>query len=97
MRSRTWLRNWLRNWLSVGPTQGLLPRAVLDSPPSEIDESKATRFTIVKAINGHMIQIARYKPNPHGPDWTYDTYLVPEGTDMMDAIRTCITLGALTK
>ena len=91
------LRTWLVNWLVKGQTPNIKMGALASAPPGEFDETKATRLTIVKAINGHMIQIGRYKPSPHGPDWTYDTYLVPEGTDMMDAIRTCITLGALTK
>ena len=91
------LRTWLVNWLVKGQAPINKLRDLAPAPLGEIDESKAMRFTIVKSINGHMIQIGRYKPNPHGPDWTYDTYLVPEGTDMVDAIRTCITLGALTK
>lgn len=91
------LRTWLVNWLVKGQAPNKKMIDLESAQPIEFDELKAMRFTIVKAINGHMIQIGRYKPNPHGPDWKFDTYLVPEGTDMVDAIKTCITLGALTK
>jgi hypothetical protein len=90
------IRNWLRE-LILGVDKPARPIAVGHEQPVELDAKAATRFTIARAINGHVIQIGRFKPNPHGPDWTHDMYLVPDGADMMEAIKTSIALGALNK
>ena len=94
MGIRTWLRKWLADDRDAPQAREILSGS---EPPVELDVKNAMRLTVGSAINGHVIQIGRFKPNPHGPDWTYDTYLVPEGTDMVEALKTCITLGALTK
>ena len=95
------LRTLLRDWLIAPdrPRPSDLRAAIASNMTSPIDEDgrDATRITINKAVNGHVIQIGKFRPNPHGPDWTYELYLVPDGTDMVDSIRTCITLGALNK
>ena len=55
------------------------------------------RLTIGRAINGSVITVSKFKRNPHGPDWTHQLYVVPEGTDLMDSIRTCLAIQAPTK
>lgn len=95
------LRIWLRNWLTREPQKqtSLLAKAIAaDSQGVEgADEAAEFRFSIGRAINGKIVTISKFKRNPHGPDWTHQLYLVPEGEDLMDAVKTCMTITALTK
>lgn len=55
------------------------------------------QFTINKAENGHVITFSRYRPNPHGPDWTNQLYVVPTGTDLFESLRVCAVTLELSK
>ena len=83
-------------WILFGSANE--PAALASSHHVETDDpSTDMRFTISSAINGKVITISRYKRNPHGPDWTSQLYVVPEGADLMESVKTCITLGVLNK
>ena len=88
-----WLRKTIRNWLSQSNSDPLQRVHV----PEEGPENVLSRLVIARAVNGYVLQIGKYKPNPHGPDWTYTNYVVPEGEDITDAIKACITIGTLSK
>ena len=91
------LKRWLRKWLNSDRDYGLA-RASTQSPVDELaNMSTSVRFSITPALNGKAILVSTYKPNPHGPDWTTQLYLVPEGTSLVEAITTCITLTELSK
>ena len=95
------LRQLVYNWLTK-PTRKHYGEAIQAAvqPPLTVDttdENAEYRFTIGKAINGNVITISRFKRNPHGPDWTHQLYVVPADTDLMEAVKTCITLQALSK
>lgn len=45
------------------------------------------RVNITKALNGHIVHVLTHKPNPYGPDWTGDVMVVPEGQDIIEAIK----------
>lgn len=61
------------------------------------EENSEFRFSVSSAINGKVITIGKFKRNPHGPDWTHQLYIVPEGGDLIDALRVCVTLNHLRK
>lgn len=88
-----WLRKTIRNWLSYSAPDPIKGAPALEETP----ENVLSRLVIVRAVNGYVLQIGKYKPNPHGPDWTFASYVVPEGEDITDAIKACITIGALSK
>lgn len=88
-----WLRKTIRNWLSQSVSDAPQGAPALEEDP----ENVLSRLVISRAVNGYVIQIGKYKPNPHGPDWTFTSYVVPEGEDMTDAIKACITIGTLSK
>jgi hypothetical protein len=92
-----WLRNAIRRWLNNERNYYEKPSLVASQPVEESPEQVVSRFTVLRAINGYVIQIGKHKHNPHGPDWTFSNYVVAEGEDLIDAVKTCITLGALSK
>ena len=55
------------------------------------------RLGIIKAMNGNLIEVATHKHNPHGPDWKHEVYIVREGDDLGDAIKTVLAIKALEK
>lgn len=88
------LRKAIRNWL-VGDMQDQRDdRPVLATNVlREIPEAGAkVRFSLVEAINGRLIEVSTYKPNPHGPDWTTQLYIMREDESVGDAINTLMVL-----
>jgi hypothetical protein len=86
------LRRWLLRLLNEG-----LPEApkLATTSPLDVDQSTA-RIHINKAMNGHIVQVLTYKHNPHGPDWTGDLILVPDGADLMEAIKIALVAKAIS-
>ncbi len=50
-----------------------------------------TSISIIPALNGRVIEIGNYRQNMHGPDWTYEHYVVPEG-EPLEAAMSAILL-----
>lgn len=63
------------------------------SPADELPT--AYRINITRALNGHIVHVLTHKSNPYGPDWTGDVTVVPEGADLMEAIKIGIAAAGL--
>lgn len=72
------------------------PRPALASSHDEDIQAKIN-FSVIKAMNGTAIRVGTFKPNPHGPDWTYELYLVGEHQSLADAFTTILAIKAITK
>lgn len=90
---RKWLRNWLFRQAARPEPLGVLATNPIDSH-GMLDEN-SFRLQVYKAVNGKVIQIMSYKPNPHGPDWTGEIFVVPDGGDLMETIRIALVSKAL--
>lgn len=53
------------------------------------------RFSVIKAVNGRILEVGTYKPNPHGPDWTFDMYIVGENERISAAIERLLVIKKL--
>lgn len=70
----------------------------LASVSSHDDDVQAkVNFGVIKAMNGTAIRVGTFKPNPHGPDWTYELYLVGEQQSLAEAFTTILAIKAITK
>ena len=89
------LRNWVRRWLGLdsGANQVPPPSEPLASP--ERNTSPTFRVSLVPAINGKVLEIGTYKPNPRGPDWTFELFIVPENATVASAIATVMAMKAV--
>lgn len=56
------------------------------------DQDAKLRVELIEAVNGRVLEIGKYKPNPHGPDWTFTLYVVGDNETLPDAIATCLVL-----
>lgn len=67
---------------------------IVDSTPrSEVTPS--LRIGVLKAMNGCVLEVATFKHNPHGPDWTSDMFIVPEDQTLTQALTTLLVLKGL--
>ena len=88
------LRKWLRDWLFASEEIEVAQPKLGTANAIDVDQGTA-RIHINKAMNGYIVQVLTYKHNPHGPDWTGDIVLVPEGADLMEAIRVGLVAKAI--
>ena len=51
-----------------------------------------TSISIIPALNGRVIEIGNYRQNMHGPDWTYEHYVVPEGENLETAMSAILLI-----
>jgi hypothetical protein len=53
------------------------------------------RVSLVPAVNGRLLEISTYTPNPHGPDWTHELYVVEEEEKLSSAIGKVMVMKGL--
>ena len=83
-----WLLQKIMRWAFSSP-KGLSSGAQLvarDVSSEGLNSSGKVRFCLHTAINGRILEIMTYAPNPHGPDWTSEFYLVGDGEKLSDTL-----------
>jgi hypothetical protein len=55
------------------------------------------KVSLVPAVNGRLLEISTYAPNPHGSDWTHELYVVEEGEKLSVAIGKVMAMKGLEK
>lgn len=90
------IRNVIRRWL-LGPDPNQIRRQ--DKALGDVcgsgyrpDVPPAVRVEVIEAVNGRVLNVGVYKPNPHGPDWTHHLYVVRDGEALPDAIATVLVI-----
>ena len=83
------MKNWIRRWLGL-PTP--IDSLALSSPQPRTEQEAKLRVELIEACNGRVLQIGKYKPNPHGPDWSFTLYVVPDDQDLPAAIATALVI-----
>jgi hypothetical protein len=53
------------------------------------------RVALVPAVNGRLLEISTYAPNPHGSDWTHELYVVSEEEKLSAAISKVMIMKGL--
>lgn len=59
------------------------------------DKEAQIRIGLLSAINGRILEVSSYKPNPHGPDWTTQFYIIEPEQKISDAIATVLLMKGL--
>jgi hypothetical protein len=54
------------------------------------------RLGVIAAANGRILEMSTHKPNPHGPDWTSELFIVPDDQTLAECITTILTIKGLT-
>ena len=53
------------------------------------------RLGVIHASNGRLLEVSTYKPNPHGPDWATELFIVPDDQTLAQSIVTILTLKSI--
>jgi hypothetical protein len=89
-------KQWLRNWLMSADSLGLEKTSDAQLSERVSGNGQSTyRLTLVKAMNGRMLEVGVYKPNPHGPDWKYELYIIDANERVSDAVAKVLAIKAL--
>jgi hypothetical protein len=78
------IKSFIRNWLNSSTNKS--DCAVSISSSGELDGTHV-RFEIIDAMNGRIVRMGTYKPNPHGPDWTFKLYVMQDQQSVGDAVN----------
>ncbi len=75
-------------------------REVMAPALAEVSQSQTVpslRIGVMKAMNGRLLELSTYKPNPHGPDWTTELFIVPEDQTLGQALTMVLTLKGINE
>lgn len=70
-------------------------RPRVDSTNSVNTTGARTHLSVINAINGRVIEIGNYAPNPHGPDWSYEHYIIADGEPLEPAMATILLMKGM--
>lgn len=87
------IKRWIRNWLTYDGSK----LAEVSTAPGLGEVRDNFSFSFMQAMNGMVIKVARYKPNPHGPDWTYELHIVKDDETIQDAVLRILAIYSLEK
>jgi hypothetical protein len=88
-----WLRRAIREWLSA---DRVLLKAPIEANGFERSDGQPTyRVSVIKAVNGTVLELGVFKRNPHGPDWTHELYIVGENERISAAIERILAIKKL--
>jgi hypothetical protein len=89
------IKRWFRNWLMNEAAPGLVSRESDISDRVSGSGQPTYRLTLVKAMNGRMLEVGVYKSNPHGPDWKFELYIIDANERVSDAVAKVLAIKAL--
>ena len=89
-----WMKRKLRQWVSENEANKL-GRAEVSTDESV--QSGDFRIAVKRAINGKVLEISTYNPNPRGSSWTTDLFVVPQDESLKDALTMLLLLKGLEK
>jgi hypothetical protein len=74
---------------------GVGPRESQPIVTSDREVNESMTFGVVKAENGTILKVSRYKPNPRGSDWAHELHIVKDGETVVDVFRVVYTTHLL--
>lgn len=89
-----WLKYKINRWLNSDRPE---VARTLSSASVEASNPNDFSLNIMNAMNGKIVQIRTYQPQKHGPDWSTEYYLVPEGERLSDAVTVLLMAKNLEK
>lgn len=91
---KKWIARWLKNLLREerGENKISIPVEVRGgSSPQE----PHNRFGVLQVMNGRVLEVCSYKPNPHGPDWTTNYWILNEEQPLAEQIAVVMAMKGL--
>jgi len=89
-----WMKRKLRQWMFENEAT---KRGRAEVSNDESVQSGDFRIAVRRAINGKVLEISTYNPNPRGSSWTTDLFVVPQDESLKDALTMLLLLKGLDK
>ena len=97
------IKKWFREWMLSDDSPKVInmqyPEQPMLATSNRIEhvseESAQLSFAVVKAVNGRIIKVSTYKPNPRGSDWIHELYIVKDDEKIPDVIARIMAIKAL--
>ena len=85
------MKTIIQRWLGLPTSTSLIS---VNSSRMQLSElTGTTQVELIPAVNGRILRVSKYAPNPMGSDWTHTLYVVPDDQSLPDAIATCLVLN----
>jgi hypothetical protein len=93
MSIKKFIRKWLFGDAYTNPqSESARPYLGQSVREQSMNAAPTLRVELVEAVNGRVLNVGVYKPNPHGPDWTFKLYVVGNDEPLADAISTMLVM-----
>mgnify|MGYP006284576195 CR=1 FL=1 len=96
---RIWVARTLRKWMREDhETQ--LSRADMvpvEAHGASVPQQPHCRFGVLHVMNGRVLEVCSYKPNPHGPDWSTTYWILNEEEPLAEQLAVVMTMKGLEK
>ena len=87
---KAWIIRWLTSGKEVAP-----PLVTSESHLGQRDHP-TVRIGVMEAMNGKLLEVSTYKPNPRGPDWT-TSYWIMDERPLTEQLATVLIMKGLDK
>jgi hypothetical protein len=89
-----WFKKLLYRWAMTGgnalsentPRRPDFAEVISGKSNQQVNGDAYIQVALRKAVNGTILEVGTFKPNPRGPDWTYAHYVMMEGDDLSHAV-----------
>jgi hypothetical protein len=91
------MKNFLKRLFGIDAVIQEIPISRMVDSSSPFGEKTRPRFVVgvVEALNGKMLEVSTYKPNPHGPDWTTE-YWIMDSSPLAEQIALIMVMKGMT-
>jgi hypothetical protein len=96
---KMWIARTLRRWLQEqnAEERKSVPLALVEQSASSVPQQPHARFGLLQVMNGKVLEVCTFKPNPHGPDWTTTYWILNEEQPLAEQLSIVMKLKGLEK
>lgn len=93
---KNWVIRTLRRWMRE-VDMGTVGTALVEQSAGAQPQQPHCRFGVLKVMNGRVLEVCTFKPNPHGPDWTTTYWILNEEQPLAEQLSVVMTMKGLEK
>ena len=94
---KMWIGKMLRRLINEANKKELVGIPLTEQSAGSVPQQPHDRFGILQVMNGKVLEVCTYKPNPHGPDWTTTYWILNEEQPLAEQLAVVMKLKGLEK
>ena len=94
------MKSWIIRWLTKAMREerhsisGAVPQ-LGEVHGGSVPKTAHCRFGVLEVMNGRVLEVCSFKPNPHGPDWTTTYWILNEEQSLAEQLAVVMTMKGL--